>query len=225
MFVPDDGSNRIDCPIDQNNCDLNPADNNGKCLLNLCKSSALRIINGRVLGDSLGYHTCFSKNDNPSTIDYFLASPEILDNTLYMRVEDLWVDSIHCLLNLCINTSGFNTINPQDDSCKLEKIPNYRWDKFAALRFEEIVAKLAPTFKVPDILTDPSPENTDAEVSKLSSFLQHCASEAKIRCKLSNSNDKIKKRNKIWFSTELFNLKKEIKQLAYALRTTPYDKA
>ena len=66
------------------------------------------------------------------------------------------------------------------------------------------------------------------EVSKLSSFLQYCASEAKIRCKgrkLSHSNDKTKKRNKIWFSTELLNLKKEIKQLAYALRTTPYDKA
>ena len=228
MFVPDDGSNRIDCPIDRNNCDLNPADNNGKSLLNLCKSSGLRIINGRVLGDSLGYHTCFSKNGNPSTIDYFLASPEILDNTRYMRVEDPCVDSIHCLLNLCINTSSFNTINPQDDSCKLEEIPNYRWDKFAALRFQESVAKLAPTFKVPDILTDPSPENIDAEVSKLSSFLQYCASEAKIRCKgrkLSHSNDKTKKRNKIWFSTELLNLKKEIKQLACALRTTPNDKA
>ena len=75
VFVPDDVSNFIDCPINQNNCYLNPIDNNGKCLLNLCKNSGVLVcsINGRVLDNSLVYHACFSKNGNPSTVDYSLA--------------------------------------------------------------------------------------------------------------------------------------------------------
>ena len=118
MFVPDDGSHCIDCSFNQNNCDLNSVDDNGKCLLNLHKSSGLRIVNWRAVGDSLGYYTWFSVNGNPSTINYFLASPpEILDNTRYMRVMDPCMESIHCPFNICRNTNGFNTISSQDDSC------------------------------------------------------------------------------------------------------------
>ena len=53
------------------------------------------------------------------------------------------------------------------------------------LRFEETVANLAPTSKTPETLTGPFPEIFYTEDSKFS-FLQHYASEAKIRWKIIN---------------------------------------
>ena len=63
----------LDSPIKRNNLDiLNQQGNN---LLNMCLSSRLRILNGRYLGDSLGYHTYFSKN-GCSTVDYAILSKD-----------------------------------------------------------------------------------------------------------------------------------------------------
>ena len=46
--------------------------NYGEKLLDLCKGTGLRILNGRFLGDTLGHPTCYSPNGNPSTIDYII---------------------------------------------------------------------------------------------------------------------------------------------------------
>ena len=45
----------------------------GKTLLDLCLSSRLRILNGRFLGDSLGYFTYMS-NNGFSSVDYAILS-------------------------------------------------------------------------------------------------------------------------------------------------------
>ena len=58
------------------NLDKKTIDKNGDLLLNLCRSSGLRIINGRCLGDSMGYFTCFSHTGAPSVIDYMIAPQE-----------------------------------------------------------------------------------------------------------------------------------------------------
>ncbi len=46
--------------------------------LNLCRSSGLFILNGRITGNELGECTCFS-NGGSSLVDYMVASPALFD--------------------------------------------------------------------------------------------------------------------------------------------------
>ena len=171
LYLPPDGSSLTDIPLIRNNCDISDVDKNGKQLLELCKGSGLRIMNGRIFGDSLGYHTCFSKNGNPSTTDYFLCSPEILDTSRFLRVETPSTDSIHCLLSLSISTKLFSTIPIPNEHLHMEDISNFSWDSFSQQRFEEVVARHAPTFDVPNTLCNPTPDSVDDIIKKFNIFI------------------------------------------------------
>jgi len=46
--------------------------------LDLCRSSGLFILNGRIVGDELGECTCFA-NGGASLVDYMVASPALFD--------------------------------------------------------------------------------------------------------------------------------------------------
>jgi hypothetical protein len=56
-------------------------DSRGKDLIDLCISSQLRFVNGRVLGDTFGNFTCYTTH-GASTLDYVLVSEGILDHIL-----------------------------------------------------------------------------------------------------------------------------------------------
>ena len=57
----------------------------GKAALQLCCATGLQIANGRVHGDLQGSPTCFS-GKNPTTIDYFFASPSLLSHAAKLQV-------------------------------------------------------------------------------------------------------------------------------------------
>ena len=63
------------------NMDTHTPDEQGKMILGLCKSSALRILNGRTPGDEEGSYTRYPSNskDDPSTIDYALANVSLIE--------------------------------------------------------------------------------------------------------------------------------------------------
>ena len=66
-----------DSYLKRENMDDHPIDEQGKLILDLCKSTGLRILNGRTPGDKQGMITRFSTknvNENPSVIDYALCS-------------------------------------------------------------------------------------------------------------------------------------------------------
>lgn len=64
-----------DHEMPRNNLDIKLVNNSGKHLLNLCKETGLRIINGRTIGDLLGNFTCITYN-GCSVVDYMLVSQE-----------------------------------------------------------------------------------------------------------------------------------------------------
>ena len=51
----------------------------GKELLELCISSRIRILNGRTVGDTLGYHTCHKWNGS-SAVDYAAVSENLISS-------------------------------------------------------------------------------------------------------------------------------------------------
>lgn len=58
----------------------------GKSLLELCISARLRILNGRFIGDSLGYYTYMSLNGY-STVDYAVISEGLLSSVQYFKTD------------------------------------------------------------------------------------------------------------------------------------------
>ena len=99
-----------DCPLPQNYIPDQTKSRNqldtksnlhGKLLTDICKSHNLRILNGRFLGDSLGYFTFFNSN-GCSTVDYMLASNEIFHQTEYFSVSSPSELSYHSLIHVSI---------------------------------------------------------------------------------------------------------------------------
>ena len=101
-----------DNPLLRSNTDKKQVDINGEKLLNLCKTTGLRIINGRFLGDLSGYFTCHNHVGNPSVIDYMIATPAILNciDTFYVRDPSEF--SIHSLLTLRLKAKYLLLIGP-----------------------------------------------------------------------------------------------------------------
>ena len=68
----------------------------GKRLVDMCKYSRLRLLNGRTFGDLTGQVTCFQWN-GCSVVDYFIADEDLLGFIEYFRVHDFK----GCLSNHC----------------------------------------------------------------------------------------------------------------------------
>ncbi len=61
----------------------------------------LRILNGRISGDSLGYYTCF-KHNGCSTVDYIITSQYMMKKVISLRVEPHIHPSDHGLIAMTI---------------------------------------------------------------------------------------------------------------------------
>ena len=83
----------------------------GKCLLDLCISSGMRILNGRHEGDSNGELTCFTTNGS-SVLDYVVASSEIMHIIEDFSINPLTLCSDHCPIMFSLST---NTSLPSPD--------------------------------------------------------------------------------------------------------------
>ena len=67
----------------------------GQRLIALCQTANLLILNGRVDGDVDGKCTCHRPNGQ-SVVDYFVASPGLLEHDLHLCVQDIVPESDHC---------------------------------------------------------------------------------------------------------------------------------
>ena len=225
-FINTDESEIIDSPIPRNNCDTSAIDQNGRALLDLCKSAGVRILNGRVPGDSLGYHTCFSHIGNPSTIDYFLASPDLLETFKFLHINNPTENSIHCQLNLCLRTKEFPIFKPTVHQ-NLEYIPKYHWDETASERFSNMIALHCNSLSSVLRYTEVDKESINNLAQNLTNFYHACAKKSlKSKKKpTSTAKKKVKERGKPWFNQLLVNSKQEVKRYAKLLRQNPYNRS
>ena len=71
----------------RNSCDGH-VDNRGKQLTDSCLANDLLIVNGRIIGDSLGHKTCF-QNNGSSLVDYIITTNTLFSKLQFMRVGNL----------------------------------------------------------------------------------------------------------------------------------------
>ena len=119
-----------DMPMIPRHCHDATMNTYGNNLLNLCKVSGLRILNGRKLGDSLGKFTCHEYGGS-STVDYIglLAHYNIFEDIPFFKVNE-WLGhaSDHCMIECglhatvhpgcCSNMNKLSNLNP----CPLLKV-------------------------------------------------------------------------------------------------------
>ena len=116
--LPDDVY-QPDIPIPRNTMEMKNLNQNGRLLLDICKSVPLHILNGRTSGDSMGrftrYPIYYGQNETnplPSVIDYALGNHDILRKIKYFSISDLTKYSDHCIIKLSVETKfKINTEN------------------------------------------------------------------------------------------------------------------
>ena len=107
----------------------------GKMILEICKSNSLRILNGRIMGDELGTCTRYPKrkNENPSVIDYTLCGEALLPRMFsffvlpYTELSDHCCISTHIKVNRSLEREGKTSengsikVNPNPPKLKFDK--------------------------------------------------------------------------------------------------------
>ena len=90
--------------ISRANIDMTPIDQQGKKILELCKYSSYRILNGRANGDKTGKFTRYPSNlqDDPSLIDYALCHTSVMNRIHYFSVSPFTGLSDHCCISACL---------------------------------------------------------------------------------------------------------------------------
>ena len=110
-FVHLDFSTHMDTLPDDYTCDINLPratqdsgfNANCSCLLDFCKRSGFRIVNGRV-GEDSGVRKCtYVGSRGSSLIDYAIADQELFEYFSDFCVEDPNILSDHCVLNFVLD--------------------------------------------------------------------------------------------------------------------------
>ena len=112
-----------DSYLKRRNMDDHIIDAQGKLILEICKNSALRILNGRTIGDTSGKFTRYPVNlfDKPSVIDYAICSESLLEEIPYFTVLPYNGMSDHCCISLKIKTNRSRNNLPHTKSIE-EKV-------------------------------------------------------------------------------------------------------
>ena len=229
-FISYDESNRsnieddhyvYDQNLPRNNLDPKLINNSGKHLLNLCKETGLRILNGRTIGDLSGKYTCITYN-GCSVVDYMLVSTDLLDFVGYFEVHDFTSLSNHCPIS-CSLMTGFTSqiIN----KCQLDPLPNkFIWNQEAVDLYVQNSNSIESKDKFKMFLQT-NFTNSDEAVAEFNSILHNNALQsAKLVKKVPII--KLQKKNpkqKPWFSESCRELRNTVKNYEKLINKNPQN--
>jgi exonuclease III len=217
----------FDIPLRRNNMDAHVTDAHGKSLLTLCRTSGLRLLNGRTVGDILGHCTCFSHNGQPSTIDYMLGSFNLLSHFSFFHVHDPSELSIHCMLTTNLKCNAPFQVH---ESGNLDPLPSkYLWTKNSEEKFQFALNSPEIQKQIHSFLsTSAHTLSTEQAVEAVNGIISAAAETAGIKKssgakRKRKSNRKSKNKNKLWYDKDCVSSLKELRTLSTKLRKTPYD--
>jgi exonuclease III len=96
----------------------------GRNLISLCKTSGLRIMNGRI-GNTDDF-TCFKSNGGASVVDYLLCKPSSMAYVTEFQIGHKKPESDHAPLSFTLSFPLF--LSPQNEQ-RGQEITNYKWNK------------------------------------------------------------------------------------------------
>jgi hypothetical protein len=222
-------SNLSNClQLGRYNSDPAKINEHGKKLLSLCKSSGLRILNGRVFGDSTGQPTCFSHNGAPSVIDYALASEDLFQSINCFHVDNPSPSSIHCVLSTVLN---INMDRKDDSNIILDPLPaKFIWREQDSLNFRNAITSTDIQNKIKHFLdkkmgSDKNEINSSVnDINDILYTTAHFAGvkKSKSRKQTHQSKKQPKKQGK-WFDIDCHLALRNLNKLGNELRRDPYN--
>ena len=147
-YIPDDSDNFFDYSVEnplvlkqRNNYDV--VNNHGKNLLEICKNFDLRILNGRIRGDSFGNVTIHSKL-GVSIVDYFICDQSIfkLVDHFIVRSPTYLSDHSQLVTRLNISEKAYTVKPTENASLKpLNRLPSqFIWTGESSVAFKHELA-------------------------------------------------------------------------------------
>ena len=223
-YIVNDDDRYVDIPVDYimdvGNTKRNNSDQCtnvfGNRLLELCRASEIRIVNGRKLGDTSGKKTCYQWN-GCSTVDYLLADTSTFSHIQTFQVMNLIPHlSDHCPISTVINVTIYaETITKTQGVLGAPK--RIKWDDTVRKIFTTKLSS-SQTKERLESLSKMEMCQTDTIEDAVGAITCILAEAANIR-RLSN-NPKRKKQNskdsKPWFSNELVKAKNALKRASKA---------
>lgn len=215
----------VDNELGRFNTDTHVVDKHGKFLLELCKSTGLRILNGRTIGDIQGNFTCYSHSGSPSAIDYVLATVNMLNTVDTFFVHEPGPHSIHCILSTIIATGSYSP--PPTNNLSFNKTcPSFIWRQGDDGRFLDALQRSDIQGRIIGLVNHSL--DSSSAVENLNEILIDAAKIAGIRQKSVKKQSRVsnhKPTRKRWFDSDCKTLKSQLASLSKKLRQQPYNMA
>ena len=189
----------------------------GKRLLDMCKYSRLRLLNGRCFGDITGKITCVQWN-GCSVVDYFIANEDLLGFIEYFRVHDLkGYLSNHCKISVQLHSC----IEILDADCVMQNLSKPpKWsaqmsDSFASLiNSNEIMEQIA------NITNSVEYNSTTDSIRSISEVI---SSVVPTKRPTTNSKKSAARIRKKWYDSDCRELKRSLNRANRSLQKKPWD--
>ena len=210
---------------------FNPIVNShGKRLLDLCKSFDLRILNGRITGDSLGRFT-YSTQNGDSTVDYIITDQCLFNSVKYFTVNKQLFLSDHCPISVWIESS-IPQISEIDvaNLNHLETISaQFVWTENSPESFQNAMKSSKVKTLISNFLSRDFQEGNSETVEEAVHLVESIfttASTMSLRLRQLKHNKKKKAQNvchKKWFDFDCRKARKELRKLSNQKHTDPSD--
>ena len=199
-------------------CD-NKVDGRGKQLLQMCISLKLRILNGRILGDSNDNFTCFKYNGT-NVVDYIIMSEDLIKQILNCKASNVipCLSDCHCkvsvmLLSLYRNNNE-NTIH----------FPGkFKWAECSKENIQDAICHPSCKHDIKKYLSKhyDAPLNVDTAAADFQNIVLKAAKLSLIF--KSTKFKKYKHLKKKWYDQDLCNKKKELYIEARHMSANPFN--
>ncbi len=173
--------------------------------LELCKSAKLRLLNGRMLGDSFGSYTCY-KEQGCSVVDYVLTNEDHIKDIAYFQVGDFnGAVSDHCYISTAVRVKceGF------DNEMLRHKRPSpvkYVWDERYIFKFQFAFNQHDISDMIGELMNDQEQLSNNC-IGRMVSNLSNIYTKVADRTLKKRHVRKSVKRDKKWFDNSLQSLR------------------
>ena len=171
-IIVNDQSEYSYCPIRRNSYD-NELNSHGKRLLDTCRSADLKIINGRVSGDTLGRATFHGRNEI-SVVDYAICDQDTLSIVANFVVKQPWSLSDHSSIITWLNVNtNISELEPSHESNRLSRLPmQFLWEKDSAPKFKDILRSADLQILIREYIDDDTPiQDINTTLEKVENIL------------------------------------------------------
>ena len=199
-------------------------DTRGKQLLELCITARMRILNGRMLGDSNGTFTCYRLTWN-SVVDYVIVSEELWSKILFFKVADFIPGYSDCHCKLSFGLLATYAENIVSNKIRTSSFPSrYIWSESSSSKFQDALCHSVCKSKIFNF-SNQILEGTDTDevASDFLNIWNEAACKANNLCRNSKKKKSSICNTNKWFDQDLRVKRKTLLSKGALLSKFPFD--